>query len=325
LTEDTLTFIPINDKLKALEVTKFAKQSNVIDIGFKEGQMVVFDIDPKKVTNTRDNFEKEARRYHDLSKSTISKVSLVLMDSTNSYLQYLLYNKAADAPNGKGSREHSQITTLSRNPAAVVTMRLVKKYCQDFFIDNLGQPYAAVKIDKHLEVLPIKSSRFKNWLCKVFYDFSAERNKEVCNKDGQSKKIHSVEDVKNEAEREAEVEEAEDTAETQHPALVLYGEKATAKSTLQELIKMLVDPSVIRTLAFSRNIEGMIQKLAHNYICYFDNVSKISESISDILCRAVTGSGFSKRELFTNDDDVIYNFIRCIGFLSLRLCLQVQI
>ena len=100
---------------------------------------------------------------------------------------------------------------------------------------------------------------------------------------------------------------------------MLYGEKGTAKSTLMELIKMLVDPSIIRTLAFSRNIESMIQKLAHNYISYFDNVSKITESISDILCRAVTGSGFSKRELFTNDDDIIYNFKRCIGINGINL------
>ena len=95
--------------------------------------------------------------------------------------------------------------------------------------------------------------------------------------------------------------------------------KGPAKSTLMELIKMLVDPSAIQTLAFSRNIESMVQKLAHNYICYFDNVSKITESISDILCRAVTGSGFSKRELFTNDDDIIYNFKRCIGINGINL------
>jgi hypothetical protein len=50
-------------------------------------------------------------------------------------------------------------------------MKLAKQHCQDFFIDNLGQPHAAVKIDKHLEVLPIKGSRFKNWLCKIYYDF----------------------------------------------------------------------------------------------------------------------------------------------------------
>jgi hypothetical protein len=107
--------------------------------------------------------------------------------------------------------------------------------------------------------------------------------------------------------------------EIQHPALMLYGEKGTAKSTLQELIKMLVDPSLIKTLAFSRNIESMIQKLAHNYVCYFDNISKIYESISDILCRAVTGSGFSKRELYSNDDDIIYNYMHCIGINGINL------
>jgi hypothetical protein len=158
---------------------------------------------------------REKLRYPSLSKSTISKVSLVLMDPTDNYLQYLFFSKAANAPNGKGDREHPQITTMSRNPAAVLTMRLAKKYCQDFFIDNLGQPHAAVKIDKHLEVLQIKSSRFKNWLCKTFYDFSAERDKQVHYKGDQSKKIHSVEDVENETEREEERggEEDEDTAD----------------------------------------------------------------------------------------------------------------
>jgi DNA polymerase elongation subunit (family B) len=435
MTDDTLTFVPINDKLKALGVTKFAKQSNVIDIGFEGGQMVVFDIDPKKVTNTRDNFEKEARRYPDLSKSIISKVSLVLMDSANNYLQYLLYNKVTNAPNGKGNWQNTSIATFSRNQGAAIAMKLAKKYCHEFFIDNLGQPYAAVKIDKHLEVLPIKSSRFKNWLCKIFYEYTSERSK-ACDKNPPNK-IHSVEDVEN--EKNESDEEVEDTAdilttenlnnvlrileakatfsgnpikelhlrvakyddgssilydltnpdwqivrvtdrgwdveyaqivfkrysnhipqvypskeyipeifdrfmdlinikdhednkllfevyiialfypEIQHPALMLHGEKGTAKSTLQELIKMLVDPSVIKTLAFSRNIESMVQKLAHNYVCYFDNVSKINESTSDILCRAVTGSGFSKRELYSDDNDVIYNFKRCIGINGINL------
>ena len=59
-------------------------------------------------------------------------------------------------------------------------------------------------------VLPIKSSRFKNWLCKIFYDFSGKRNKEVSKKDDQSKKIHSVEDVNSETEKE-ELED-EDTS-----------------------------------------------------------------------------------------------------------------
>jgi hypothetical protein len=71
-------------------------------------------------------------------------------------------------------------------------------------------------------------------------------------------------------------------------------------------------------IIFPRDINELIQKLAHNYICYFDNVSLIPIWISDQLCRAVTGSGFSKRELYT-DDDIIYNFKRCIGFNGINL------
>lgn len=103
------------------------------------------------------------------------------------------------------------------------------------------------------------------------------------------------------------------------PILMLHSEQGSAKSTLQELIKMLVDPSSIRTLTFPRDINELIQKLSHNYIAYFDNVSFIPEWISDELCRAVTGSGFSKRQLYTDDDDIIYNFRRCIGFNGINL------
>jgi hypothetical protein len=64
------------------------------------------------------------------------------------------------------------------------------------------------------------------------------------------------------------------------PILMLHGEQGSAKSTLQELIKMLVDPSSIRTLIFPRDINELVQKLSHNYIAYFDNVSSIKEWIT---------------------------------------------
>lgn len=105
----------------------------------------------------------------------------------------------------------------------------------------------------------------------------------------------------------------------QKAILMLHGDQGSAKTTLQELIKTLVDPSCILTLAFPRDTNEFIQELAHNYIAYFDNVSNIPEWVSDILCRAVTGSGFSKRMLFSDDDDIIYNFKRCIGFNGINL------
>ncbi len=63
----------------------------------------------------------------------------------------------------------------------------------------------------------------------------------------------------------------------------------------------------------------LIQALAHNAFLFFDNVSHITEVVSDILCKAVTGSGFPKRELYSDDDDIIYSFRRSIGINGINL------
>ncbi len=101
--------------------------------------------------------------------------------------------------------------------------------------------------------------------------------------------------------------------------LMLHGEQGSAKTTLEELIKMLMDPSVVKTFAFPKDINEFIQQLAHNYVTFYDNISMIRDWVSDLLCRAVTGSGFSKRVLYTDDDDFIYSLKRCVGFNGINL------
>ena len=103
------------------------------------------------------------------------------------------------------------------------------------------------------------------------------------------------------------------------PVLVLHGEQGGAKSTFQELVKMLVDPSTTQTFTFPRDSNEFIQQLSHNYIAYYDNVSVIQDWVSDLLCRAVTGSSFSKRALWTNDEDFYYNFKRNLGINGIDL------
>lgn len=98
-----------------------------------------------------------------------------------------------------------------------------------------------------------------------------------------------------------------------HVIPILYGAQGSAKSTLFKMIKMLIDPSVIELLTFPRDTKEMVQKLSHHWAAFFDNVTILPDWLSDTLCRAVTGDGFSKRELFTDDDDIIYSFIRCVG------------
>ena len=97
-----------------------------------------------------------------------------------------------------------------------------------------------------------------------------------------------------------------------HAILVLFGEKGAAKSTTLRFTKRLIDPSKAELLTMP-NHDEMIQQLFHQYVLFYDNVHKIPQAVSDLLCRAVTGAGSSKRKLFTDDDEVIYNFLRVIA------------
>ncbi len=57
----------------------------------------------------------------------------------------------------------------------------------------------------------------------------------------------------------------------------------------------------------------------HNFLTYYDNVSTLPEWLSNDLCRAVTGTSDSNRELYTDDDDIIYQYKRPIGFNGINL------
>lgn len=98
-----------------------------------------------------------------------------------------------------------------------------------------------------------------------------------------------------------------------HPVLVIFGEQGSAKSSTFQVLKSIIDPSNLLTIAPIKNPAQFIQLVSHHWMAPFDNLSGISNDLSDCICRACTGEGFSKRKLFTDDDDCIYNVQHCIG------------
>ena len=104
-----------------------------------------------------------------------------------------------------------------------------------------------------------------------------------------------------------------------HPIGALYGPHGSGKTTLLRLIRKLIDPSSVGILSLPHDPRETIQLLAHHYFAPFDNVSRLNEWQSNMLCRAVTGEGQSKRELYTDDDDVIYSFRRCLALNGINL------
>jgi hypothetical protein len=103
------------------------------------------------------------------------------------------------------------------------------------------------------------------------------------------------------------------------PILLVYGSKGAAKTTTFELIKNIIDPSIVDTLSFPKETNDLIQIISHNYVAYFDNISAISHTLSDLLCRAVTGTGASKRKNYTDDDVFIYKFKRALGINGINI------
>jgi hypothetical protein len=51
-------------------------------------------------------------------------------------------------------------------------------------------------------------------------------------------------------------------------------------------------------------VAELAQQLAHHHAASYDNPSVIPTWVSDAFCWAVTGDGFTKRELYSDDDDV---------------------
>jgi hypothetical protein len=103
---------------------------------------------------------------------------------------------------------------------------------------------------------------------------------------------------------------------------VIFGDHGSAKSTLTKLKKALLDPSVIDESTPPTSVPEFIQLLAHHWYVPLGNLTHLPGWMSDCISRASTGSGFAKRELYSDDDDVIYRFFRPVGLNGITLAAE---
>jgi len=96
-----------------------------------------------------------------------------------------------------------------------------------------------------------------------------------------------------------------------HAIPVFYGDKGSAKTTAQRVIRKLIDPAVRDTMTLPTDKNELALMLMTNYAPCFDNLDGLSPWQSDMLCQAATGGGISKRELYTDTEEVILSFLRC--------------
>jgi hypothetical protein len=97
-----------------------------------------------------------------------------------------------------------------------------------------------------------------------------------------------------------------------YPVLVLQGEQGSAKSTTVRVLRALVDPAVEPLRALPKNERDLAIAAGNAWVLAFDNLSGIRDQLSDALCRLATGGGFATRQLYTDDEEIIFSAKRPI-------------
>jgi hypothetical protein len=95
-----------------------------------------------------------------------------------------------------------------------------------------------------------------------------------------------------------------------YPVIVLAGEQGSAKSTFSAILRALLDPNTAPLRALPREDRDLFIAASNGHVLAFDNVSGLPSWISDTLCRLATGGGFAVRQLYTDQDEVLFDAAR---------------
>lgn len=95
-----------------------------------------------------------------------------------------------------------------------------------------------------------------------------------------------------------------------YPVIVLSGEQGSAKSTFSAILRALLDPNTAPLRALPREDRDLFIAASNGHVLAFDNVSGLPSWISDTLCRLATGGGFAVRQLYSDQDEVLFDAAR---------------
>jgi hypothetical protein len=72
----------------------------------------------------------------------------------------------------------------------------------------------------------------------------------------------------------------------------------------------LIDPNTAPLRALPREDRDLFIAATNGHVLAFDNVSGLPPWISDTLCRLATGGGFAVRQLYTDQDEILFDAVR---------------
>ena len=97
-----------------------------------------------------------------------------------------------------------------------------------------------------------------------------------------------------------------------YPLLAISGEQGSAKTVLSKMLRALVDPNAAPVRALPREERELFIAANNGHVLAFDNVSRLRSWLSDALCRLASGGSFAVRQLYTDQDEVLFDAARPI-------------
>ncbi len=103
-----------------------------------------------------------------------------------------------------------------------------------------------------------------------------------------------------------------------YPILALFAEQGSGKSTIGRLLRELVDPNAAPLRAEPNDGRDLMIAANNAWCLAYDNLSHVQPWLSDALCRLSTGGGFATRELYTDQDEIIFDSQRPLLLTSIE-------
>jgi hypothetical protein len=95
-----------------------------------------------------------------------------------------------------------------------------------------------------------------------------------------------------------------------YPLLAVAGEQGSAKTVLTKILRSLVDPNAALARSLPREERDLMIAANNGHVLAFDNLSGLPSWVSDALCRLAGGGSFALRQLFTDEDEILFHATR---------------
>jgi hypothetical protein len=97
-----------------------------------------------------------------------------------------------------------------------------------------------------------------------------------------------------------------------YPGCGIGGPQGAGKTTYMRQLRRMVDPGRAMARSAPKDERDLLISSMRQHIQSFDNLAKISQPLSDAFCRLSTGGGLATRQLFSDDEEKVFEACRPI-------------